>query len=83
MRNFKVVQPENYTKRRILRECDVYLIYFMIYSTFGVVLAAAGVSSVFVAGPVCVIGTTRSVFTGVGGLRGAVIVNTPSDDNDD
>lgn len=52
------------------------------------VAAAAGAldctSSGFVfAGPVCVIGTTRSVFTGAGGLRGAVIVNTPSDDNDD
>lgn len=48
-------------------------------------LAVAGVvSSVFVwAGPVCVIGTTRSVFTGAGGLRGAVMVNTPSDDNED
>lgn len=37
------------------------------------------VSSVLV-GPVCVIGTTRSVSTGAGGLRGAVMVNTPSDD---
>lgn len=34
-------------------------------------------------GPVCVIGTTRSVFNGAGGLRGAVMVNTPSDDNVD
>lgn len=34
-------------------------------------------------GPVCVIGTTRSVFNGAGGLRGAVMVKTPSDDNVD
>lgn len=59
-----------------------------IYSTFGVmvasVVAAAAVSSGLIcAGPVCVIGTTRSVFKGAGGLRGAVMVNTPSDDRDD
>lgn len=42
-----------------------------------------GLSSVFGAGPVCVIGTTRSVFGGWMGLRGAVTVNTPSDDNED
>lgn len=49
-----------------------------------VVDAAEDGSSVLVwAGPVCVIGTTRSVFTGAGGLRGAVMVNTPSEDNDD
>lgn len=48
------------------------------------VVAAAAVSSGLIcAGPVCVIGTTRSVFKGAGGLRGAVMVNTPSDDRDD
>lgn len=59
-----------------------------IYSTFGVVVAsgAAAVvvsSGLICAGPVCVIGTTRSVFNGTAGLRGAVMVNTPSDDRDD
>lgn len=63
-----------------------------IHSTFGVEVhdsvEAAGVdgvdsSSCFGAGPVCVIGTTRSVLVGTAGLRGAVTVNTPSDDNDD
>lgn len=44
---------------------------------------ACGLSSVFGAGPVCVIGTTRSAFGASAGLRGAVTVNTPSDDNDD
>lgn len=46
-------------------------------------VVVAGFSSCFGAGPVCVIGTTRSVFSGTAGLRGAVIVNTPSDDKDD
>lgn len=41
------------------------------------------VSSSFFDGPVCVIGTTRSVLTGSAGLRAAVMVNTPSEDNDD
>lgn len=62
------------------------------HSTFGVAAASAvavdgallwALSSVFGAGPVCVIGTTRSVFGGWIGLRGAVTVNTPSEDNDD
>lgn len=46
-------------------------------------MLVCGLSSAFEAGPVCVIGTTRSVFGGAIGLRGAVTVKTPSDDNDD
>lgn len=39
--------------------------------------------SVFVDGPVWVIGTKRSEFCWIAGLRGAVTVNTPSEDNVD
>lgn len=60
------------------------------HSTCGAAAASAeagalvcGFSSAFGAGPVCVIGTTRSVFGGGVGLRGAVTVNTPSEDNED
>lgn len=48
-----------------------------------VVTLACGFSSAFGDGPVCVIGTTRSAFGARAGLRGAVTVSTPSDDNDD
>lgn len=58
----------------------------MIYSTLEFEEASpvfsAALSSVL-DGPVCVIGTTRSVFGATAGLRGPVIVSTPSDDSDD
>lgn len=83
-----VVQPENNDVGEIIYvRCFDSLVFYNIYSTFGVLAGVdsadlAG-SSAFGAGPVCVIGTTRSVFGGAIGLRGAVIVKIPSDDNDD
>lgn len=63
----------------------------MNYSTFGVVVAdvasvvAGVVASSFFGweGPVWLIGTTLSVLAGKRGTRGAVMVKTPSEDNDD
>lgn len=77
-----VVRPENNGCKCV--SCSD--LYVMIYSTFDVGASVAGDdavdSSAGFVGPVCVIGTTRSVFCGTD-LRAAVIVSTPSDDNDD
>lgn len=80
----KEVQPEN----NGLQMRKLFSFVCLIYSTFGVAASplawdgAATDSSAGFAGPVCVIGTTRSVFCGTA-LRAAVMVSTPSDDKDD
>lgn len=79
----KEVQPEN----NGLQMRKLFRFVCLIYSTFGVAASdvwdgAATDSSAGFAGPVCVIGTTRSVFCGTV-LRAAVMVSTPSDDKDD
>lgn len=78
-----VVQPEN----NCFKYVSSFRLLFIIYSTFVSLLgdetdAGADDSSSFFDGPVCVIGTTRSVFCCTC-LRAAVMVSTPSDDNDD
>jgi len=78
------VQPENNGFKYV----NSFRLSFIIYSAFdslaGVeALADADESSSFLVGPVCVIGTTRSAFCCSGCLRVAVMVSTPSDDNDD
>lgn len=77
-----VVRPEN----NFCKFVSCSDLYVMIYSTFDVGASVAGDdavdSSAGFVGPVCVIGTTRSVFCWTV-LRDAVMVSTPSDDNDD
>ena len=53
------------------------------FSLYAVVVSTFLSLSSFEEGPVCEMGTTRSVFGGGNFFMGAVTVKSPSDDNDD